>query len=249
MGHSAESLEVFVSILPQKFMVEQVGGDRVHVSVLVGSGQSPATYEPTLKQMSRLQKALAYFQIGVPFEHEWMARLQSINPHMKVLDTWAVVWQKERSHVEKYAEQCQETHDPHVWTSQAGLTRAQAHTGAVTLIQRFGSAAHLTIHLHCLVLEGVYRLTDGVPVFQPIPAPTAEHLQALRTRIIPRLLKRLTRNGALIEEQGLPSLATPDADPAVAPLQAAACTYRIALGHKRLCRLPYIIAWSLWCSE
>jgi len=33
---------------------------------------------------------------------------------------------------------------------QAGLTHAQAQTGAVTLIQRFGSAANLNIHLHCL---------------------------------------------------------------------------------------------------
>jgi len=54
---------------------------------------------------------------------------------------------------------------------QAGLTHAQAQTGAVTLIQRFGSAANLNIHLHCLMPDGVYRLTDGVPLFQPVPAP------------------------------------------------------------------------------
>jgi hypothetical protein len=41
---------------------------------------------------------------------------------------------------------------------QAGLKRDQAHTGAVTLIQRFGSAANLNIHLHCLVLDGIYRI-------------------------------------------------------------------------------------------
>ncbi len=40
----------------------------------------------------------------------------------------------------------------------ARLKRNQAHTGAVTLIQRFGSAANLNIHLHCLVLDGVYRI-------------------------------------------------------------------------------------------
>ncbi|MCC6212593.1 MAG: transposase zinc-binding domain-containing protein, partial [Burkholderiales bacterium] len=38
---------------------------------------------------------------------------------------------------------------------QAGLKRATADTGAVTLIQRFGSAANLNNHLHCLVLDGV----------------------------------------------------------------------------------------------
>ena len=40
---------------------------------------------------------------------------------------------------------------------QAGLKRTTADTGAVTLIHRFGSAANLNIHLHCLVLDGVYR--------------------------------------------------------------------------------------------
>jgi hypothetical protein len=49
---------------------------------------------------------------------------------------------------------------------QAGLKRSAADTGAVTLIQRFGAAANLNIHLHCLVLDGVYRTTEGEPVFQ-----------------------------------------------------------------------------------
>src|SRR5258705_7107675 len=44
---------------------------------------------------------------------------------------------------------------------QAGLKRCAADTGAVTLIQRFGSAANLNIHLHCLVLDGVYRRAQG----------------------------------------------------------------------------------------
>ena len=39
----------------------------------------------------------------------------------------------------------------------ARFKRNQADTGAVTLIQRFGSAANLNSHLHCLVLDGVYR--------------------------------------------------------------------------------------------
>ena len=40
-------------------------------------------------------------------------------------------------------------------------------SGAVTLIQRFGSAANLNIHLHCLVLDGVYwRRADGAPAIR-----------------------------------------------------------------------------------
>ena len=44
---------------------------------------------------------------------------------------------------------------------QAGPKCASADIGAVTLIQKFGSAANLNIHLHCLVLDGVYRRTEG----------------------------------------------------------------------------------------
>jgi hypothetical protein len=112
----------------------------------------------------------------------------------------------------------------------AGLKRTQAHTGAVTLIQRFGSAANLNIHLHCLVLDGVYRTTDGVPVFHEVHAPTTGELQGLLSRIIRRLMKFLTRKGYLIEAQGMTTLTDPDPETALGPLQAAACTYRIALG-------------------
>ena len=39
---------------------------------------------------------------------------------------------------------------------KAGFTKPLAKTGAVTLIQRFGSALNLNIHFHMLFLDGVY---------------------------------------------------------------------------------------------
>jgi len=84
---------------------------------------------------------------------------------------------------------------------QSGLQRSQAHTGAVTLIQRFGSAANLNIHLHCLVLDGVYRSSQGVPVFHEVRGPSAAELEALLGRIIQRILKLLTRTGYLVESR------------------------------------------------
>ncbi|MEC4896122.1 MAG: zinc ABC transporter substrate-binding protein [Oscillatoria sp. PMC 1051.18] len=38
-------LEVMVSIPPQKYFVERIGGDRVNVSILLPPGASPATYQ------------------------------------------------------------------------------------------------------------------------------------------------------------------------------------------------------------
>jgi hypothetical protein len=118
---------------------------------------------------------------------------------------------------------------------QAGLKAEEADSGAVTLIQRFGSAANLNIHFHCLVLDGVYRCdTDGEPVFVEVPAPTDEALQTVLHKIITRTMKLLTRRGVLVEEEGSTYMADSDADSDEArvlrPLQAAACTYRIAFG-------------------
>ena len=118
---------------------------------------------------------------------------------------------------------------------QAGLKAEEADSGAVTLIQRFGSAANLNIHLHCLVLDGVYRCgPEGVPVFVEAGAPRDDELHALLHTVIARLMKMLTRRGVLIEEMGQIYLADPNADGDEArtlrPLQAAAITYRIAFG-------------------
>ena len=113
---------------------------------------------------------------------------------------------------------------------QAGLQRCAADTGAVTLIQRFGSAANLNIHLHCLVLDGVYRRTEAEPAFQAARAPTRAELDGLLDKIIARLLKMLTRQGHQVEEEGVSYIADMDADNPLASLQAAWCTYRIALG-------------------
>ena len=57
---------------------------------------------------------------------------------------------------------------------QAGLKADEADSGAVTLIQRFGSSANLNIHLHCLVLDGLYRSSaDDAPVFVEAPVARA----------------------------------------------------------------------------
>ncbi|MBE0549490.1 MAG: transposase [Rubrivivax sp.] len=79
---------------------------------------------------------------------------------------------------------------------QAGLKANEAASGAVTLIQRFGSAANLNIHLHCPVLDGVSRRgSDGAPEFIEVPAPTDEALRAVLHKSITRTMKLLTRRG------------------------------------------------------
>ena len=55
---------------------------------------------------------------------------------------------------------------------QAGVERASAQCGAVTLIQRFGSALNLNVHFHMLWLDGVYEASvSGEPQPRACTAP------------------------------------------------------------------------------
>ena len=116
-------LPVFVSILPQQYFVEQVGGDHVAVSVLVGPGQSPETYEPTPKQMAALSRARIYFSIGVAFEDTWMKRIQAANPALRVapIQRGVAIVPLAGSGGEPGGS------DPHVWTSPQRVKRMAAN--------------------------------------------------------------------------------------------------------------------------
>jgi zinc transport system substrate-binding protein len=102
-------MQVFVSVLPQKYFAERIGGARTSVSVMVGPGRSPATYEPSPKQMVLLEDALLYFRVGVPFEQVWMDRIAEANPEMVIVNTGEQI--SSRRHSEGAG------NDPHIWTS------------------------------------------------------------------------------------------------------------------------------------
>jgi hypothetical protein len=115
---------------------------------------------------------------------------------------------------------------------KAGFTKSSAHTGAVTLIQRFGSALNLNIHFHMLYLDGVYAEDAyGKVRFHRIKAPTADELAVLVHRISQRVAKFLERRGFLEsdEENGYLTLETSD-DEAMQQLYGHSITYRIAIG-------------------
>jgi hypothetical protein len=81
---------------------------------------------------------------------------------------------------------------------KAGLIRATGHPGAVTLIQRFGSALNLNIHFHKIFLDGVYLPVKGAtPAFRHVPAPTGAELQELVQQIAVRIGKVLEQRGLI----------------------------------------------------
>jgi len=119
---------------------------------------------------------------------------------------------------------------------KAGFAKPMAQTGAVTLIQRFGSALNLNIHFHMLFLDGVYTSgSSGHPMrFRHIKASNRNELTRLTHTIALRVARYLERQGLLESDTGNIYL-TPDAmdasdeDPSN-QLLGSSITYRIAVG-------------------
>jgi len=60
----ADGIVVVATIAPLADFVEQVGGDRVSVTLMVPPGADPHHYEPTPRQMVDVTNAAAYFEVG-----------------------------------------------------------------------------------------------------------------------------------------------------------------------------------------
>lgn len=135
-----KKINVFVSIAPQRDFVEQIGGDRVAVNVMVGPGQSPELYEPTPRQMARLAEAELYFSIGMPFEASWLPKVRQNNPALKIVACCAGL-AKLAGH--EHGGHEHDGHDsgldPHVWTDPNNVI---AITGLIEASLASHDAAH-----------------------------------------------------------------------------------------------------------
>jgi hypothetical protein len=113
------------------------------------------------------------------------------------------------------------------------LKRKEGATGAVTLIQRFGSALNLNIHFHILFLDGVYAYRDNRPPrFQRVKAPDKSELEGLVQLISQRVSRCLERQGLLEQdaENAWLNIDPADDTDAMPYLLGSSVSYRIAVG-------------------
>ena len=135
-----EKLHTFVSIPPQAYFVERIGDPYVDVEVLVKPGNSPATYEPTPKQIARLGNSQVYFRMGVPFEKGFIEKLTDTHPQLQIVDLREGVTLRQFGEAElRHYKKAQGKHvppDPHVW-----LDPKQAKIQAATVCETLSSLA------------------------------------------------------------------------------------------------------------
>ncbi len=135
---AGEPLDVWVSILPQKYFAEKVTGGLARVSVMVPPGSNPATYEPKPAQMRRMARSKIFFSIGVPFEKVWLKRVAAVNPGMQVVQTDSGIDKREMSTGDYRGKRNlpgkTRSGDPHIWLSPP-LVKTQARAMADALIR------------------------------------------------------------------------------------------------------------------
>lgn len=120
-GEIEEKPVISVSIIPQLYFIEQLAGDLAEVNVMIPPGASPATYEPSVSQLGKLDRSVVYMRIGyVGFEQSWMEKISSVNPDMKIVDLSQGV-----ETIMEEGDEAEEDHhghshhgpDPHLWMS------------------------------------------------------------------------------------------------------------------------------------
>ncbi|MCL2706255.1 MAG: zinc ABC transporter substrate-binding protein, partial [Spirochaetaceae bacterium] len=115
------AIPVYASILPQKYFIERIGGNKISIEVMVKPGQNPATYEPTPEQIIKLSNSTLFFTIGVPFEKQFIPAIKSTIKNIKLVDTSVGVKKRhleEHSHGEGEDTEIHEGgEDPHIWLS------------------------------------------------------------------------------------------------------------------------------------
>ncbi|MBL4818884.1 MAG: transposase, partial [Deltaproteobacteria bacterium] len=114
---------------------------------------------------------------------------------------------------------------------QAGVTTeaCAAQPGAITFVQRFGSALNLNVHLHGQFSDGVFVKDEaGQVLFHKTPAPTLKEIRVITEKVARRMHKWLQKR---LQETGGEDALSQD-QPLLATCYTASLRYLTALGAK-----------------
>ncbi|MGM0445596.1 MAG: metal ABC transporter solute-binding protein, Zn/Mn family [Bacillota bacterium] len=109
----ADSLNVAVTVVPQKEFVKAVAGEDTNVIVMIPPGYSPGNYAPKPQELTDLTDSSIYFSMGVPADlQNILPKVKQFNPDIKVVKLFEKV-------NEKYPDRMfsNDSRDPHIWLS------------------------------------------------------------------------------------------------------------------------------------
>jgi len=115
---------VSVSILPQKYFVEQIAGNLLQVNVLIPPGSSPHNYEVLPSQMKDLSKSKVWLQVGLlTLEDALKDKLTKNSNNLTIVNSSeGIIPIAGTEHEEEgHKHSAIETFDPHIWLAPADV--------------------------------------------------------------------------------------------------------------------------------
>ncbi len=142
------ALDVFVSIPPQKWLCDRLGGELVTTHVLVGKGQDPHTFEPTPRQITTLFQSQLYFSLDLEFEEQVVGKIQKGATELRVVDTATGVQKDGDNHKGNNGYHDEDQHkgshghhdgDPHIWLSPLNLKKMAIIMTEALILSDYGN--------------------------------------------------------------------------------------------------------------
>jgi len=121
-------IAVAVSVPPQAYFVEKIGGNRVRVEVMIPPGYSHEDYSPSPRQIVALSHARLYIKVGHPafeLETHFIDPFLAREPDVRVVDMSRGM-ELIRGEASEGGE---EGSDPHVWVAPATVRVAARNIG------------------------------------------------------------------------------------------------------------------------
>lgn len=165
---TGDRVQVAVSVPPQAYFVDRIGGGRVDVQVMIPPGASETSYSPSPRQLVALSRARLYVKVGHPaflFEANHIDRFLADHREIRVIDMSAGV----EPILEGEAEGRSETHgffgeehgahtehaggDPHVWVAPATVRIAAGNIARALVAADPGHAAEYRRNLSAFLAE------------------------------------------------------------------------------------------------
>lgn len=126
--------KLVVSIAPLKEVVSSIAGNQFNVEVLLPPGANHETYEPSPKDIMKLDRSAIYFGTGLlDFEKNWLNRFSNMYPDLPLINLSEGIFLlsgHEHDHGESHGT------DPHIWLSVSAL-KIQAENTCKALIEQF----------------------------------------------------------------------------------------------------------------
>lgn len=127
-----------VSIEPQRYLLEQIAGDKWQVNTVLEKGADPENFDPPMSTMKKAMSSRLYFSMGtLPFEQALIDRMNEGGERVKTVDTSAGIRRLHGTHGSHGSHDGHNHHsaeDPHVWTS-VGNSRLMARNMLNALIE------------------------------------------------------------------------------------------------------------------